>query len=83
VASPRYVILARPELSHGGTIVDKAARAEELSRLLDQLSYEVTAARSAGVDRPQELRRAVKTIGKLAADIDALAVTEVAARREE
>jgi hypothetical protein len=63
--------------------VDTAARAEELSQLLDELTYEVTAARSAGVDRPQELRRAVKAIGKLAADIDALAVTEVASRQNE
>jgi len=63
--------------------VDRAARAEELSQLLDELSYELTAARSAGVDRPQELRRAVKLIGKLAADVDALAVTEVASRQKE
>jgi len=63
--------------------VNRAARAEELNQLLDELSYEVTAARSAGVDRPQELRRAVKKIGKLAADIDALAVTEVAARQKD
>ena len=63
--------------------MDRAARAEELSQLLDRLSYELTAARSAGVDRPQELRRAVKTIAKLAADIDALAVTEVASRQNE
>ena len=65
------------------TTVNRAARAEELNQLLDELSYEVTAARSAGVDRPQELRRAVKKIGKLAADIDALAVTEVAARQKD
>ena len=63
--------------------MDRAARAEELSQLLDRLSYELTAARSAGVDRPQELRRAVKSIAKLAADIDALAVTEVASRQNE
>lgn len=63
--------------------MNRAARAEELNQLLDELSYEVTAARSAGVDRPQELRRAVKKIGKLAADIDALAVTEVAARQKD
>ena len=63
--------------------MDRAARAEELSQLLDELSYELTAARSAGVDRPQELRRAVKLIGKLAADVDALAVTEVASRQKE
>ena len=63
--------------------MDRAARAEELNQLIDELTYEVTAARSAGVDRPQELRRALKAIAKLAADIDALAVTEVASRREE
>ena len=64
-------------------MVDGTARAEELNALLDKLSYEVTAARSAGVDRPQELRRALKSIGKIAADIDALAVTEVAARQKD
>jgi hypothetical protein len=63
--------------------VDRAARAEELDQLLDELTYEVTAARSAGVDRPQELRRALKAIVKLAGDIDALAVTEVASRQKE
>jgi hypothetical protein len=63
--------------------VNRAARAKELDQLLDELSYQVTAARSAGVNRPQELRRAVRSIGKLAADIDALAVTEVASRQNE
>jgi hypothetical protein len=72
-----------PEGKAGGPAMDRAARAEELNELLDRLSYEVTAARSAGVDRPLELRRALKSIGKIAADIDALAVTEVAARQKD
>lgn len=79
---PRYVILARPETMHGGRM-DTEARVEELNQLFDRLSYEVTAARTAGVARPDELRRALKTIGKLVADIDALAVTEVASRQKE
>jgi len=63
--------------------VDKAERTREFEELLDELSYQVTAARTAGMDRPEELRRALKTIGKLAADIDAIAVTEVAARQDD
>jgi hypothetical protein len=58
------------------------ARGNELERLLDELTYQVTAVRTAGMGRPDAVRSAIKRIGKLLADIDSLAVTELAERRK-
>jgi hypothetical protein len=63
--------------------MNTSARAEELERLIDELTYQVTAVRTAGMTRPDVVRGAVKRIGKLLADIDSLAVTELAERRKE
>lgn len=60
-------------------------RSEEFYSLLDELSYAITAARTAGHENAEELRKASKRIRDLAADLDALAVSVVAEerRREE
>jgi hypothetical protein len=63
--------------------LDSIDRAGELERLLDELSYQVTAARTAGMARPDAVRAALKRIGKLVADIDSLAVTELAEQRKQ
>ena len=55
----------------------------ELEGLLDDLSYQVTAARSAGLGRPEDLRRALRRMTKLISELDAVAVTELAGRRHQ
>lgn len=57
------------------------ARAAELDDLLEQMSYELTAARSAGVAEPEELRAALKRLARLTNDAEALAATALAAKR--
>jgi hypothetical protein len=57
-------------------------RAVEVERLLDDLSYQVTAARTAGLRRPDELRRTLKRMTALISNIDAVAVTEMSQRRD-
>ena len=54
----------------------------ELEGLLDDLSYQVTAARTAGLHRPDDLRRTLKRMTALISNIDAVAVTEISQRRE-
>jgi hypothetical protein len=55
---------------------------EELERILDDLAYQMTAARTAGVQRPEELRAALRRARDLVAEADALAAM-VAAKRKE
>lgn len=57
-------------------------RNEELARLLDEISYEVTAARSAGLGRVDDLRAALRRARDLVAQADALASSLLAARRD-
>jgi hypothetical protein len=57
--------------------------ADELSDLLDKVSYELSSARAAGVGRPEELRAALKRARELVADADALAAAVGARRRDE
>lgn len=57
-------------------------RRRELEGLLDDLSYQVTAARTAGLDRPDDLRRALKRMTALLSNLDAVAVTVIAERRD-
>ena len=57
-------------------------RQRELEGLLDDLSYQVTAARTAGLDRPDDLRRTLKRMTALVSNIDAVAVTEISERRD-
>lgn len=45
----------------------------ELERLLDDLAYELTGARTAGVDQPDELRAALRRARDLLAEADGLA----------
>jgi hypothetical protein len=59
-----------------------ATRSQEVERLLDDLSYQVTAARTAGLVRPDELRRTLKRMTALISNIDAVAVTEISQRRD-
>lgn len=56
-------------------------RNEEFKELLDELSYAITAARTVGLDKAEDLRTASKRIRDLAADLDALAVSVVAEER--
>jgi len=61
-------------------------RATELDRSLEEISYQVTAARTAGVDKPTELRNVFKRLRQLVNDGEALAATVEAERlkaREE
>jgi hypothetical protein len=51
---------------------DKAA---ELEGILDEVSYALTSARTAGLDRTDELRAALRKARNLVADADALAVS--------
>jgi hypothetical protein len=57
-------------------------RQSELEGLLDDLSYQVTAARTAGLDRPDDLRRSLKRMTALLSNIDAVAVTVISERRD-
>ena len=58
-------------------------RVRELERILDALAYELTGARGAGVDRPDELRARLRRARDLLADADALAGALGAERRKE
>lgn len=61
-------------------------RATELERSLEEISYQVTAARTAGADNPTELRAAFKRLRQLVNDGEAFAATLEAERlkaREE
>jgi hypothetical protein len=55
---------------------------EELERILDDLAYQMTAARTAGMGDPEGLRAALKRARDLVAEADALAAMVVAKRRE-
>ena len=58
-------------------------QADELSDLLDKVSFELSSARAAGIGRPEELRAALKRARNLVADADALASAVDARRRGE
>ena len=47
----------------------------ELERIFDDLAYELTGARTAGVDQPYELRAALRRARDLLADADGLAAS--------
>jgi hypothetical protein len=55
--------------------------AEELDGLLDQASYLLTTARSAGLDDIEKLRATLKRIRALVGDADALAASVEGERR--
>ena len=57
-------------------------QAAELADLLDQVSFELSSARAAGIGRPGELRAALKRARNLVADADALASAVDARRRD-
>jgi hypothetical protein len=50
--------------------------------MLEDLAYQVTSARSAGVENPEALRSAVKKMRQLVNDAESLAVTLEAQRRK-
>ena len=53
----------------------------ELSGLLDQASYLLTTARTAGVEDPEKLRATLKRLRAVVGDADALAASIEAERR--
>ena len=55
----------------------------ELATILDDLSYELTRARSAGFAEPDTLRAALRRATQLAMDADALVASETARRSVE
>lgn len=55
----------------------------ELESILDDLAYELTGARTAGVEQPEILRAALRRARDLLADADGLAAAIGAQRREE
>lgn len=63
-------------------MTDQRGWAEELDRLLESISYELTAARTAGVGRPRELRGIVRRLNRMTADLETLAASAEAARQE-
>lgn len=56
-------------------------RVQEMEALLEDLSYEITAARSAGIEDPDKLRGIVRRIRDIGADLDGLAGSIVAERQ--
>lgn len=56
-------------------------RKRELERIFDELAYELTGARTAGIDRPDELRAALRRARDLLADADGLAAA-IGAQRQ-
>ncbi len=58
-------------------------RRQELEGILDELAYELTGARTAGIGQPEELRRALRRARELLADADALAASIGAERLRE
>jgi hypothetical protein len=52
----------------------------ELERIFDDLAYELTGARTAGLDQPDELRAALRRARDLLADADGLAAAVGAER---
>ena len=57
------------------------SRREELDKLLDDLSYEITGARSTSLDEPEALRATARRIRDIASNIDALAGSIVAEKQ--
>jgi hypothetical protein len=53
-------------------------RQQELDSLLEELSYEITAARSCGVSDAERMRAIVRRIRDIASNLDALAGSIVA-----
>lgn len=56
-------------------------RQQEMEALLEDLSYEITAARSTGLEDPDKLRGIVRRIRDIGADLDGLAGSIVAERQ--
>jgi hypothetical protein len=58
------------------------SRIQELSALLDEVGYELTSARAAGLARPDELRSALKRARTLIVGAEALVADAVAAAKK-
>ena len=58
------------------------ARIQELHELLDEIGYELTSARAAGLAQPDELRSALKRARTLIIGAEALVADAVAAARK-
>lgn len=54
---------------------------QELVELLDEVAYELTQARAAGLGQPDAMRAALKRVQDLIAQADALVSSDAAARR--
>lgn len=63
--------------------MDTSSHKQELEGILDEISYELTSARTAGLDRPDALRASLRRARDLVADADSLASTVAAAQRDE
>ena len=61
---------------------DVSKMSVELEEILDAVSYEITAARAAGLKRPEDLRTALKRDKEMISDADSLA-SHIAAERAE
>lgn len=57
-------------------------RVDEYERIFDEVAYQLSTARAAGLDRPDDARAALKRVRDLVAEADSLAAM-VAARRKE
>lgn len=57
-------------------------RRQELENILDEISYELTSARTAGLGRPDALRASLRRARDLVSSADALAGAVAAAQRD-
>ncbi len=55
----------------------------ELAGLLDEVAYELTQARAAGLGQPEAMRAALKRVQDLIGQADALVSSDAAARRND
>jgi hypothetical protein len=60
--------------------MEPPAEASEFDRILEELGYELTAARSTGLDDPEALRRIIRHMRELVANADQLVGTTAAER---
>lgn len=62
--------------------MDLVNQKQELEGILDEISYELTSARAAGLERPDRLRTSLRRARDLVSDADSLASAVAAAQRE-
>lgn len=62
--------------------MNSSDRSREFEKIFDDLTYELSSARAAGLERPDEARAALKRARDLIADADTLAAIVLAQQSE-